>query len=247
MFESEVAQVIFSQVNLVPTLLLGLCLLYWIITIIAGLDTDLVNIDTDFDVELDFDADVDADIELDTAHQVGDSFEFEDASNVEVDKKHVRRRGKLNYLQVFLIYFNFVGLPFLFTLSFLILFWWLFSVLGTYMTLTYNNILGFAIMLGMLLPALFINKWVTAPFKSFFRNFNEQGDAPLDLIGQRGIMLSSIQGKKMGFVEVVIEDDPIKVYGYAINGVAINRGDTVLLIEKGEKPNTFFVQPYKNQ
>jgi hypothetical protein len=46
---------------------------------------------------------------------------------------------------------------------------------------------------------------------------------------------------------VVIEDDPIKVYGYAINGVAINRGATVLLIEKGEKPNTFFVQPYKNQ
>ena len=101
-------------------------------------------------------------------------------------------------------------------------------------------------MLGSFFPALFINKIVTTPFKKFFKNFNENGDEALDLIGRRGKMLSTIKDEKMGSVEVLVEGDPIRVYGYAINGEPIDRGSTVLIIDKGNKPNTFFVQPYKN-
>ena len=81
---------------------------------IGGLDFD-----PDFDIEVDADMDVDSGIE-------GGNMDFEDISNTEINQEDVvgKRRKPLKWWQIFLIYFNFVGLPFMFTFTFWIFIWW---------------------------------------------------------------------------------------------------------------------------
>jgi hypothetical protein len=104
--------ILFSPVNLPLTILLIILLLYWILTMISGLDFDL-----DFDVDVDVDLDVDIDV---NSSFEGADINFQDISNTELDKEDVvgKRRKSLKWWQIILIYFNFVGLPFMFTFTF---------------------------------------------------------------------------------------------------------------------------------
>ncbi|MBF4985039.1 hypothetical protein FNJ87_12065, partial [Nonlabens mediterrranea] len=98
--------ILFSEVNITLTVLLIILILYWLATMITGIDFDL-------DVDVDIDIDIDADVDLDTGIE-GGNMDFQDVANAEVDREHVvnKRTRKLKWWQVFLIYFNFVGLPF---------------------------------------------------------------------------------------------------------------------------------------
>ena len=105
---TNLTDILFSEVNATLSILLILLLVYWIITMIGGLDFDL-----DFDVEVD--VDIGAEIEVDSGIE-GGNMDFEDISNTEVNQEDVvgKRRKPLKWWQIFLIYFNFVGLPFMF-------------------------------------------------------------------------------------------------------------------------------------
>jgi len=98
----------------------------------------------DFDLDVDVDIDVDADIDLDAGIE-GGNLDFEDISNTEVNQEDVigKRRRPLKWWQIFLIYFNFVGLPFMFTFTCWIFVWWLMTTLLTTITFTYENYIGF--------------------------------------------------------------------------------------------------------
>jgi hypothetical protein len=108
--------ILFSPVNITLTILLIVLLLYWIFTMISGVDFDL---DVGFDVDIDADVDIDSGIE-------GGNMDFQDVANAEVKREHVVNKGtrNLKWWQILLIYFNFVGLPFMFTFTVWIFLWW---------------------------------------------------------------------------------------------------------------------------
>lgn len=183
----ELFDIAISIVNLPLTVLFGLLIVYWFLTTLTGLDLDFFDADIDIDTDVDIDSDFDARGNLD----------IPEISNTEVKKEDViRRRGKLNFFQVFLIYFNFVGLPFMFTFSFFVLFWWAITMAGTSITHSYNNDFGFVFFFGGIIPALFLTKIFTIPFKRFFTNFNNKGEDALELLGRQGILQSPISGEK---------------------------------------------------
>jgi len=180
----QIIEIAFSKVNISLTILFGLLLLYWIVTTISGLD---------FDMDMDVDVDVDIDIDMDTEFDARTSIDVNDVSNTEVKKEDVlRRRGKLNVFQVFLIYFNFVGLPFMFTLTFWVLFWWALSMIGTYVTQSYNTVFGFVFFFGAIPVSLIITKIITTPFKRFFKNLSHDGEHAIELLGRQGSLGSEI-------------------------------------------------------
>ncbi len=159
---NQLTDILFSEVNITLTVLLILLIVYWIITMIGGLDYDL-----DVDIEVDADIDFDAGIE-------GGNLDFEDISNAEVNKDDVigKKRKPLKKWQIFLIYFNFVGLPFMFTFTFWIFVWWFATTILTTLTGTYENYIGFIIMIAVLIPALFINKSEATVFPSALSPFS---------------------------------------------------------------------------
>jgi len=226
--------ILFSEVNVVLSVLLTILILYWIITMIGGLDFDP-----------DFDIDVDADVDLDSGIE-GGNMDFEDISNTEINQEDVvgKRRKPLKWWQIFLIYFNFVGLPFMFTFTFWIFVWWFITILVTAITASYDNFIGFGIMLLALFPALFITKILTTPFNGFFKNLNKDGDAPIDYLGRKATLLSTISEDRMGNAEVSVNGDSLSIYVKSLNGDALPYGSSVLIIKRSQDRNYYLVQSY---
>ncbi len=234
----EVIDIAFSSVNMVLTILMILLILYWLFTMISGIDFDL-------DVDVDIDTDLDLDMDADSTIEAG-NLDFEDIANTEVNKEDVigKRRKPLKWWQIFLIYFNFIGLPFMFTFTSWIFIWWLCTIITTTLTNSYDTNFGFIFFLGAIIPSLLITKVFTTPFKSFFKNLNKDGDEPIDLIGRKGIIQSTVSKDKMGAAEVVIDGNPMSIYVKSLNGEQINYHQEILIIKQSEDKNYYYAQFY---
>ncbi|MCF8715595.1 hypothetical protein JM658_12235 [Joostella atrarenae] len=221
---------------MILSILLIILILYWIATMIGGLDFE-----PDFDIDVDVDMDVDTGIE-------GGNMDFEDISNTEINQEDVvgKRRKPLKWWQILLIYFNFVGLPFMFTFTFWIFIWWFCTAMITSITGTYDNTIGFVIMLLALLPSLILTKIITTPFKAFFKNLNKDGDAPIDYLGRKATLLSSISEDKMGNAEVKVNGDTLSIYVKSLTGDPLNYGTSILIIKRSADRNFYFVQSYND-
>jgi hypothetical protein len=207
----------------------------------SGVDFD---VDIDVDVDIDIDADIDADFDTNIE---GGNIDFQDMSSTEVNKEDVvkSRKKSLKWWQVVLIYFNFVGLPFMFTFTCWIFLWWMITTITTTITLSYENTLGYIIMFGGFFPSLILTKVFTTPFKSFFKNLNKDGDAPIEIIGRRGVCLSKIKDDKMGSAEVVVDNTPLAIYVKSLSGVQIDYKEPILIIKQSKDKNYYYVQSYK--
>ena len=227
--------ILFSEVNITLTVLLIILILYWLATMISGIDFDL-------DVDVDIDVDIDADVDLDTGLE-GGNMDFQDVANAEVDREHVvnKRTRKLKWWQILLIYFNFVGLPFMFTFTFWIFLWWFITVLTTSITGSYDNSFGFVIVLAGIIPALILTKIVTTPFKSFFKNLNKDGDKATEFIGRQALLMSTISGEKLGNAEVLADGNPMSIYVKSIDGTELRFRESVLIIKQSDDKNYFLV------
>jgi len=240
----EVLDIAFSQVNMVLSILMILLILYWLFTMISGIDFDL---DVDVDIDVDVDADLDVDMDADSNIE-GGNLDFEDIANTEVNKEDIvgKRRKPLKWWQIILIYFNFVGLPFMFTFTCWIFIWWLCTTITTAITGSYDSDFGFIFFLGGIIPSLLITKVFTTPFKSFFRNLNKDGDAPIDLLGRKGIIQSTISEDKMGSAEVVVDGNSMSIYVKSLNGAQIKYHQEILIIKQSEDKNYYYAQSYED-
>ncbi|MGB0869287.1 MAG: hypothetical protein ACPGSD_06795 [Flavobacteriales bacterium] len=230
---------LFSNVNLPLTILSGILVIYWLLTMFTGIDWDV-----DFDVDIDVDADVDLDTHLD-----GAEVSFDDVANVEVDKDQIvkDRRKPLKWWQIVLIHFNFVGLPFMFTLTAWILFWWIATLLATSITVSYNSSFGFVWFFALILPSLYFTKLFTTPFKSFFKDFRKNGIKPIDFVGRVGYLRNNISPKKEGTVEVIVDGKSLIIHALAFSDNEIQRGIDVLIIKKSKIDSVYLVHPYVNE
>ena len=221
---------LFAPSNQVLTGLLLLLIIYWVLTAVSGIDFDY-----DMDIDIDADADFDA---MDAGNM-----DFQDVASGEIDREHIvsRRPRPLKWYQVFLVYFNFVGLPFMFTFTCWVFVWWLMTISLTSITYTSENFIGHLIMLGALIPSLFVNKLFTNPFKGFFKQLNRDGDKVVDFIGRKAILASTISGDKMGNAEVLADGNPMSIYVKSIDGSELRFRESVLIIKQSTDKNYFLV------
>ena len=208
--------------------------MYWVLTAISGVDFD-------YDLDIDVDVDVDADFDMEAVD--AGNMDFEDISSGEIDREHVvhKRRKPLKWWQVFLVYFNFVGLPFMFTFTSWIFFWWVSTITITSITHSSDNSFGNLIMLGMMIPSLFITKIFTTPFKGFFKQLNRDGDVPVDFIGRQATLSSTISGDKMGNAEVLADGNPMSIYVKSLDGSELRFRESVLIIKQSKDKNYYLV------
>jgi len=159
---NSIIEIALTPVVLPLTVLLGFLTAYRLITMLFGLD---------FDFDIDFDIDVDTDAGFDSS-----GLDLEDVSNVEIKDKAIigNTRKKLKWWQILLIFFNFSELPFLFTFTSWVFFWWILTIIGVDLTHGYDNTLGAIILLVAMFASLIINKMFTTPFKAFFRKLERK-------------------------------------------------------------------------
>lgn len=237
---NSITDIIFSSVNITLTILVIILLVYWIVTMISGIDFDL-------DIDIDVDVDIDADVDIDTGIE-GGNVDFHDVANTEVNKDDLvgKRRKPLKWWQIILIYFNFVGLPFMFTFTCWIFIWWICTTSSTVLTHSFDNSFGFVLMLALFFPSLIITKIFTTPFKSFFKNLNQDGDKPIDITGRTGISLSKITNKKLGSAEIKAEGVTLSINIKSLNGELIEFRDQILIIKQSADKSFYYAQKYIN-
>jgi len=227
---ANIFDILTSPVILPLTIASGAMVLLWLISMVSGIDADL-----DFDVDADIDT--------------GDAgFSVDDPSNVDLNKETVvgKRRKKLKGWQIFLVYFNFVGVPLLLALTIFIFAWWLLSTFTTIITNTHHNSIGYWIVLGLLIPALYVTKFFNMPLKTLFKNLNKDGDTAIDFLGRKGTSLSSITDAKLGNAEVIVEGDPMNIYIKSFDGKPIAFRDDILIIREAEDKTFYYAQKYND-
>lgn len=234
---NSILEIAFSSVNIILSILVLLLIVYWLFTMISGIDFDL-------DIDVDVDIDVDADVDIDTSL---DATSISELVNAEINKQDVVKgsRNQLAWWQSVLLYFNFVGLPFMFTFTCWIFIWWLCTVVSTTLTESYNTSYGYTLLLLGILPSLVLTKIFTTPFKSFFKNLNPDGDKPTNLTGKKGVMLSKITGEKMGSAEVIADGNPLSIYARSFDGKTINYQERIVVVKRSNDKSFYWVFPHE--
>lgn len=232
--EENIIDILFSSVNLPLTVFTILMVTLWIISMVSGMSGDL-----DIDVDVDVDADIDVDTDTDIS-----GIDINDTTNIQLDPKQViaKKQSNLKLWQRFLIYFNFVGIPFLFTFTVFIFVWWLSSVALTIQTQSYNNSFGYILVLILLIPCLFLTKIITNPLKGFFKKLNKDGDKAIEFIGKSGKSLSTIKGDKMGNAEILVEGKTINLYIKSIDKSEIKYNDHIVIKKQSKDKSHFYAQ-----
>jgi len=221
---NELINILLAPANVALTAFLGLLFLYWIINMVSGLE-----IDSDFDVDLDIDTDLD--------------LEFSDFSNAEIQKDHLNKHQLKNW-QKLLVFFNFVDLPFMFTFTFWIFTWWALTVSLTFATNSTHTSFGTALCFMLMFPALLLMKWLSTPFKSFFKHLQKDGDPAHKFEGKTGTLLSNIRTDRIGQVKLKINDDTLNIYGKSMDGASIRSNTEVLIIKQSSDKKFYYIKQF---
>lgn len=225
---SEFFQFCFSSANIIPSVLLILVLLYWIIVILGILDIDAFDADVDIDLDADVDLDVDTDLDVDVD---GDA--------------HVGASGSVMWINSVLSFFNLGKVPVMIVFSFFALPLWV-------ITLAINDLLGienFFLSLLVLLPAivvsLMISKVLTMPFVKVFKK-GQQVEKNEGLTGKICTVLLHTTHSSFGQASLHVEGDQFTINVVCPEGIEMDKGDQGLVIDYNAKTKIYLIEPYKS-
>ncbi len=217
----EVWQASLSGANIIPTILLGISLIYWIFVIIGALDLEIL----DIDFGLDADAEIDVDVDVDAGSSI-------DATS------------GISFFQTFLVYFNVGYVPVAILLSIHFIFFWAFSVLSYILLKHPNNTISLLLLIPGFLGGLFIMKFMTIPIKRLTIKGNKS--AKRKTIGQICKLMQNLEPGRLGQGEVKTEGAPLIVTIKVKGPEPMKKGQTALIIDKDKQNNFFYIEPFND-
>ncbi|WP_312399838.1 hypothetical protein [Chryseobacterium sp.] len=206
----EFLHIAFSPVNTVLSVLLALSVIYWIFTMLTGLDID-VGIDSDLDVD----------------------------TNIDAPDGHIHISDDPSAWAHFLKFLNLDIVPMTYFLTLVLLLTWLGSIyLNVFISLpTWAEAL---MVVPLLIVSLFVTKLILKPLNPFFKEINHKGERSHDFLGREGRLKSTIEGEKIGMMEVFIGSDPMILMVKSNNGKKLEYGTRVMIVDE-EPGRKFYV------
>lgn len=218
-----------SVPNLLFTMLLALVTIYWLFVILGTVGLD--SFDFDVDVDLDVDIDVDIDVDMD--------------ADIEADASAVEGATSGSLFLGVLRFFNLGKVPFMVLFSVWVLSLWSISVYcnheGSWINPTNSGTIA-ALLLGpIVLVASLTTKLFTAPLIPVFERINTTAQ-PIVVTGKMGTLLTSIQHDEKGQLKTHIDGSTVTLIVQSMNGVALRKGEEVVIVDQGDKDKTYLVQ-----
>lgn len=203
-----------SATVLPATIVLALCLVYWIFVILGavGLDT--------FDIDLDADADVDVDLDGD----------FDAA-------------GPGSILSGILEFLYLGEVPVMIVLSFFSLSFWMIAMMTVMYSPFSGLITGLLIYLPGLLITALATKILLAPIAAFFRKINREEDSVKSVIGQIAELNSDSDGTRIVMGQVRTSGAPFLV-NLKTRGAFLPKGSHVLIIERDAEHDLYYAEKF---
>ena len=211
----EFLNIAFSPVNTVLSVLLGLSVVYWLFTIITGLDID-VGLHSDLDV------DAGADTHVQDGH-------FPAHNHDPSTWMH------------FLKFLNLDIVPITYFMTLSLLMTWLGSFYLNYF-IPLPTWLGILILFPLLIGGMLLTKIILKPLNPFFKEINHKGEASYAFLGREGRLKSSIQDDKIGMMEVFIGSDPMTLMVRSQDGTKLEHGTRVMIVDEYLDKRIYYVQ-----
>ncbi|TJZ60574.1 hypothetical protein FAZ15_11285 [Sphingobacterium olei] len=217
---AEILNLLFNPLpNAIMTVLTGLSLLYWLLTMFLGDGFDFgdANIDIDFDgADI---QDIDAPDDLDAEADAQPSFLSKAMDFINIGKAP---------LMVIVTLFKFIG--------------WMITIASTFVfNLSSYGWKSVFVLLPIFLLTYFLMHYVTIPVVKLYKNVGYLGEEALDFLGRTGRMRSTIQGESVGSAEFIIDKDVIRLNVKSRDGETINYGDDIIVIDETQDKKYYYV------
>ncbi len=99
------------------------------------------------------------------------------------------------------------------------------------------------ILLPVFFIAYFLTRWATKPLIKVYKTMGYNGEEAHELIGRTGFMKSTIEGDKLGYAEVIIMKDVIRVLVKSKSKQRISYNAEVMLVDEGDGGKYYWVIP----
>jgi hypothetical protein len=207
-----------APVNIIPTALMMLVLVYWI-TVFIGL-LDLHFLDIHIDLDKDFDSDIDSNGHIAHGHSSG-------------------------FLSEFLSFFNLGKVPFTIFLSVFSLALWVMALLANYyfnITRFGESVL---LLFPIVFISLLITKFATEPLAGVFQKIDESAKIDESFIGTTGKVVISISKGTFGQIEVERNNSSIKLNAIAADDSELKLNQSVIITDYISEKDYYVVEEYK--
>lgn len=201
--------------NGIMTILTGISLLYWVFTFLSG---------SGMDTDIDFDG-------------------FGDVSDVDVSDGIDADAGEPSFFSKAMDFINIGKIPVMVIIT-------LFKFVGWIITLLSSVFLGVAewgvksvlILIPVFILTYFILHYLTKPLAKMYKSIGYNGEEAHDFLGRTGVLKSTIENNKIGILEMVINQDVIRLNVTSQNGVRIEYGSEVMITKENDR-NVYEVVP----
>lgn len=212
----EMFQQALQPIQLPWTVLLALCLGYWLLVL-----TGLLDLDTHGDATTLVDPqgplNADADSALDAAEVPG-------------------------IFKPIAQFFNLGEVPIVVTVSFFALFGWLLSMSLNLVLNPWNSgLLGLALLAPIILASALGTRWATKPIGRFFRMLNYQGETHKPVVGRSCVIMTSEATPAFGQAQVDQEGAPLLVNVRTFGDLILKKGDHALIIKHDAEKGVYIV------
>ncbi len=221
----EIFESSFSGINLIPTILLVLVILYWITVFLGLLDTSSLDVDIDSHAHLDFDNDNDFDTDSHLQGPEGIA-------------------GGPNFIVKTLLFFNIGKIPFMILFSFIALPLWVISLLINHILHNNSIIVSMLFLLPEIVVSMMIAKIITIPLVSVFQKMDVETGQFEDFTGKTAVVKIAVDKDRDGQVELTRNNSNVLLIARSVNET-INAGEHVLIIEYNKEEKYYTVEPFK--
>lgn len=222
------------------TVLLGICVLYWLLVAIGLLDLDSHSgFDMHHDVHVGGDVHVGADVhtgDIDAGHDVDTG----DAQHDPVEMHHGpdAAHGALKSLLQFL---NFGDVPAMVVVSVMSLSLWTFAMIGNHYFSGGSVMRALVLVVPNVVLTVLITKLLTAPLKKLFGALNREYEEHKPIIGRTCTIITSEVNDKFGQAQIETSGAPLIINVRTYGDTVLTKGETALIVREDKETQLFTV------
>ena len=237
-------QEIFSEANFLPTALLIIAMVYWVMMIfgVVGMDMFDIDVDVDADVGVDLDVDIDVDTSATTAAGSPEVDIDSGGSSTAAAAANGLLRGLIEFFYLSEVPVAMVGT------TFLIVYWASNFVLNH----LFNPSQAFLYSVMWVIPNIVIaavcTRVVMAPMAKVLKKTAPEDYSRSNMVGQTGTVTTSELNENFGQIEIKPQDEPEHTFNArTAPGQILSKGDSVTIISYNHEQNTFLVELTKRE
>lgn len=210
-----------APANLLPTGVLVFVLLYWLTVVLGVLDFKSLDLDVHADTDADFDAHAGA-------------------------HGHAGESGT-SFVNGVLGFFNLGRVPLMVFVSFVVLPWWVGSILANYYLGNEGLLVGAVLLVPLLLGAMLVSKVLTTPFVSLFAAMEADSEGANSPVGKVCTLLLPATHEQLGQASVRLRKGaPLMLNVRAASQSAeLRKGDTALIIDYDQLHRCYLIEPFE--